>query len=308
MNYDWASAAGEEYWDSLVRHPDRDQLFEGYAWDRMRDNQPAVTAAVLAAQGKKKLAAAFRATWRKNPQRPSDKIPRLNDVLDRPAVELNRLPRGSFLIQFKFQLGQPMLTRDDALFAVSDYAVRTDRVTGRPFLAASSWKGCLVNTLYLKGHKRGELSMIGLFGNDRETRKPLDFRHGTLRFFPSFFFKRAFRILNPHSRKKRSGTVPVELEVVPKGEKAWFTLLSVPVGGLASPDTGEQLTLVAAGVYSMLKETGFGAKTSSGFGTAADALESGRVAAVGASEKSEAFVSLKKLQDAAGKVRGACGF
>lgn len=306
MNYDWASTAGEEYWEALIRHPDRDELLPGYPWDRLRSLQPEVSAAVLDAQGKKKLSAAFRKKWREKPSVPSARIPKLNAALDRPVLELDGLPAGSFVIEFQFRLAQPMLTRDDSVFAVADYAVRTDRVTGRPFLAASSWKGCLVGALYLAGHPRTEAAMIDLFGNEKN--EPAQFQKGSLCFYPSYFSKRAFRVLNPHDRKKRSGTVPIEIEVVPKDERSWFHVLSVPRRSPTPNELWERMDLLMAGIVSMFRRTGFGAKTSSGFGSAANVIESGRVTVKGQSAMTQSVAAFDELASVVSKFRGQCEF
>lgn len=105
----------------------------------------------------------------------------------------------------------------------------------------------------------------------------VDGRQGRLFFFPTFFDKIDLEILNPHGRKNRVGKIPIYFECVPKGATGTFRLLYVPYDfpGEVTPDETElckqvkaDLPLVAEAVHDLLLIYGFGAKTSSGFGTA----------------------------------------
>lgn len=108
---------------------------------------------------------------------------------------------------------------------------------------------------------------------------------GHLHFYPTYFTKISMEVINPHDRETGAGTLPIYFESVPAGADGVFTLLYVPVDCIGIKDdaetekqSAEMLRLVAEGVEAMLTEYGFGAKTSSGFGTAGDGVVGGRVA------------------------------
>ncbi|PXF59760.1 MAG: hypothetical protein C4B59_10680 [Candidatus Methanogaster sp.] len=107
---------------------------------------------------------------------------------------------------------------------------------------------------------------------------------GNLHFYTTYFTKISMEVINPHDRETGAGTLPIYFESVPAGADGVFTLLYVPVDCIGIKDdaetekqSAEMLCLVAEGVEAMLAEYGFGAKTSSGFGTAGDGVEDGRV-------------------------------
>ena len=53
------------------------------------------------------------------------------------------LPRYSFALELRFELSRPYLSRDDDAFYIIDNPVRKDKVFKVPFVAPTSWKGCL---------------------------------------------------------------------------------------------------------------------------------------------------------------------
>ncbi|MGH8072172.1 MAG: RAMP superfamily CRISPR-associated protein [Candidatus Entotheonellia bacterium] len=101
-------------------------------------------------------------------------------------------------------------------------------------------------------------------------------RQGRLFCFPTFFDKIDLEIINPHDRERRVGKNPILFECVPAGAEGTFRLLYVPYDfpsqvtrdemGLRSQLT-DDLPLLAETVSDLLLANGFGAKTSSGFGT-----------------------------------------
>ncbi|MBD3340190.1 MAG: hypothetical protein GF353_13845 [Candidatus Lokiarchaeota archaeon] len=105
---------------------------------------------------------------------------------------------------------------------------------------------------------------------------------GRLFFFPTFFTKTSAEIINPHDRKSGTGTVPIYLETVPIDTKGTFTLLYFPFDRIGREEKDEKngldktleeemkvdLIEISKGLNSMFTKYGFGAKTSSGFGTA----------------------------------------
>jgi CRISPR-associated protein Cmr2 len=99
--------------------------------------------------------------------------------------------------------------------------------------------------------------------------------------FPTFFDQIGLEIINPHDRERRVGKNPILFECVPAGATGTFRLLYVPYDfpGEVTPNGGKlleqvqaDLPLVAEAVRDLLTVYGFGAKTSSGFGTAEDRL------------------------------------
>ncbi len=103
---------------------------------------------------------------------------------------------------------------------------------------------------------------------------------GRLHFFPSFFNRIGLEVINPHNRETGAGTQPIVIETVPAGAQGEFTLLYVPFNVFgndrqrARQQLANDLELLTEGLHAMLTLYGFGAKTSSGFGVAADQLAS----------------------------------
>ena len=93
---------------------------------------------------------------------------------------------------------------------------------------------------------------------------------GNLHFYPTHFNQIGLQVINPHDRKTGAGKNPIYFECVPEGTNGTFNLLFVPLTGpeLSDDETREDLRAVARGVKAMMTYYGFGAKTSSGFGTA----------------------------------------
>lgn len=104
------------------------------------------------------------------------------------------------------------------------------------------------------------------------------FRTGRLRFFPTFFSRIGLEVINPHERSTRAGTQPIYIESVPQNTPGAFTLLYVPFDCTGQGETetrrqvGADIRMLGQGLRAMLTTYGFGAKTSSGFGVAADRL------------------------------------
>lgn len=113
-------------------------------------------------------------------------------------------------------------------------------------------------------------------------------RQGRLFFFPTFLNDLGLEIINPHDRRRRVGINPILYECVPSGAQGQFRLLYVPFdfsgkqtggGPVVTPDletlvrqVAEDLPLIAETVSELFLTYGFGAKTSSGYGVAADQL------------------------------------
>ena len=286
MNHDLSSSQIAAILDTLVALPDTDSLPSHGNWGVWAKEYPEAVAWTLDALQKKKLSTAFRIEYRKqlraaqSSQLVSTAV-ELERLLKVDAARLPSLPAGSFFLQAQIELEQPMMTRDDRLFSVSDNVVRKDRVFGWPHLAASSWKGCFRAALYQMGFNSSETrsDYDRIWGVGPEKDDPDSGRTGRLHFYPTFFHRIDFRMLNPQSRLHRSGGNPVELEVVPEKEKGWFQLLYVPYYVYPSNDwkteLAEDWSIVGQVSNTMLRTTGFGAKVSLGFGSAKDAVTAG---------------------------------
>jgi CRISPR-associated protein Cmr2 len=107
---------------------------------------------------------------------------------------------------------------------------------------------------------------------------PTGFFAGRLHFYPTFFDKIGLELINPHDRKTGAGAQPIYFECVPVGAQGTFVLLYVLFGPTEQSKAGgraevaQDLEALTEGIQAMLTTYGFGAKTSSGFGTAEDKL------------------------------------
>ena len=54
-------------------------------------------------------------------------------------------------------------------------------------------------------------------------------------FYPTFFDKLSFEILNPHDRRTRAGTIPINYEVVPEGTEGVLQIVYIPFDGILKP-------------------------------------------------------------------------
>jgi len=206
-----------------------------------------------------------------------------------PTVEsleagLSRLPVYSWFLRFRFKLATPYLSKDDAPFYVIDNPVRKDKVLKLPMVAPTSWKGSLRAVLRSERgvasqeEERADLVMIRLFGNVKGEEQQDRLRAGHLHFFPTFFSQIGEEVINPHDREGGAGEQPIYFECVPRRAEGVFTLLYVSLAPLDITEKPDEQSLPQIAVADMLTVVeavarlftiyGFGAKTSSGFGTA----------------------------------------
>ena len=192
-----------------------------------------------------------------------------------------QLPSPHWLgLQVDFELLTPWYSKDDRIFHVMDNPVRKDRVFGVPFIAASSWKGMLrwAFRMHMKligtetepdeeKRKRARNWELHLFGNEKGEQK--DFHRGALVFYPTWFDRIGFEVINPHRRATRAGTQPIYYEVVPPGAKGTLHLLYAPWPGMkpeAKPE--EVLPKLLEAIEKLLTTYGISAKRTVGWGTA----------------------------------------
>ncbi len=180
-----------------------------------------------------------------------------------------------------FELLTPWYSKDDRTFHVMDNPVRKDRVFGVAFMAASSWKGMLRWACRMQAGLREHLKkhdgkldgwrdpdwILHLFGDEKGEEQ--DFHQGALVFYPTWFDRIGFEVINPHSRASRAGTQPIYYEVVPPGGTGTLSLLYAPWPGMkpeAKPE--EALPKLLEAIETVLTTYGISAKRTVGWGTA----------------------------------------
>ena len=197
--------------------------------------------------------------------------------------DFSRLPHSSwFGIEVEFTLLSPWYSRDDRPFHVLDNPVRKDRVFGVPFMSAASWKGllrwaCRMQEGLYDHLEKHDMKMDGwkdpdwivhLFGNERGEGE--EFSQGALVFYPTWFSKIGFEVINPHRREKRAGTQPIYYEVVPPDINGILQLLYAPLPSVienndkVKPD--EWIEKLIDSIASLLEIYGISAKRTAGWG------------------------------------------
>jgi len=186
-------------------------------------------------------------------------------------------------IEIKFKLLSPWYSKDDRPFHVLDNPVRKDRVFGVPCMSAASWKGLLRWACRMQAGLREHLQQHGgrmddwsdpdwiihLFGNEKGEKE--DFLRGALAFYPTWFNKVSFEVINPHSRKTRAGTQPILYEVVPADTEGVLRLLYAPLPGNDACGTAEgidALQKLLDAAEQLLTVYGLSAKRTAGWGIA----------------------------------------
>ncbi len=198
--------------------------------------------------------------------------------------DFSRLPHSSwFGIEVAFTLVSPWYSRDDRPFHVIDNPVRKDRVFGVPFMSAASWKGLLRWACRMQAGLYGRLKSNGmkmdgwkdpawivhLFGNERGEGE--EFSRGALIFYPTWFSKLDFEVINPHNRKTRAGTQPIYYEVVPAETKGRLRLLYAPLPGEIESNkvkSADIIDNIIESITTLLETYGISAKRTAGWGTA----------------------------------------
>jgi CRISPR-associated protein Cmr2 len=180
--------------------------------------------------------------------------------------DFRRLPAADWIgVEVAFTLQTPWYSRDDRPFHVLDNPVRKDRVFGVPFMAPASWKGLLRWACRMR-QLDNEL-IHHLFGNEKGEDEA--FRRGALAFYPTWFDRLGFEVINPHSRKTRAGTQPIYYEVVPIEAIGTLRLLYAPLPGREDGSLrAAAVTGLIHAVDDLLRVYGISAKRTVGWGTA----------------------------------------
>jgi CRISPR/Cas system CMR subunit Cmr6 (Cas7 group RAMP superfamily) len=194
-----------------------------------------------------------------------------------PQVDVDRLPRYSFFLQFRFTLVRPFYSKGDDTFYIHENPLMKERVFQVPMVRASTWKGVLRHAVHQQQGKDSPF-LLRLFGSPRGERE-FD-RRGRLTFYPTFFDRIDLEVINPHSRVTKAGTVPITLEIVPPRAVGFFSLLYIPFDLLGRErerirqEAGEDLQAITEAVETVMKHFGFSAKRSRGFGLAQEKFPS----------------------------------
>ena len=196
--------------------------------------------------------------------------------------DFSSLPSSRWLgLQVDFKLLTSWYSKDDRIFHVMDNPVRKDRILGVPFMSPTSWKGLLRWACrmredlleFLESGKSFEKEwdeppwILHLFGNPKEESE--NFHRGALVFYPTWFDRIGFEVINPHRRATRAGTQPIYYEVVPPGAIGTLSLLYAPWPGIkpeANPT--EVLPKLLEAIEILLSTYGISAKRTVGWGTA----------------------------------------
>jgi len=190
-----------------------------------------------------------------------------------------------------FTLQTPWYSKDDRPFHVLDNPLRKELVFGVPFMSASSWKGMLRWAFAMRTGQIGpspepdeeklkfyQKQILYLFGNERGAQN--DFQSGALQFYPTWFDKIDFELINPHDRARRAGTNPIIYEVLPAGTEGILKLLYAPAPGEVrrdGVDKVECLSSLVDAIQHLLETYGISAKRTVGWGRAKISSENSKV-------------------------------
>ncbi|MBU4478318.1 MAG: hypothetical protein KKH34_04420 [Candidatus Omnitrophica bacterium] len=218
------------------------------------------------------------------------------DCISEPAFSC--LPDSAWLgITTSFTLQTPWYSKDERPFHVMDNPVRKDRVFGVPFMSAASWKGMLRWACRIQ-KEMNKPEEVHIFGNEKDEQE--DFRSGAMVFYPTWFNKVGFEVINPHSRKTKSGTKPIYYEIVPPSkDKYILNVLYAPFPGQVERDQvnpQEVLLKLIDAIAVLLEKYGISAKRTVGWGTAKIDSWSGFIKAEEKIVKNEVVLKKKNLK------------
>jgi CRISPR-associated protein Cmr2 len=186
------------------------------------------------------------------------------------------MPPLSFLVHVPFRLQKPYLSKNERDFYILDNPLRKEKIFQMPMVAATGWKGALRAALWQLGYKEDHEVILRLFGNPRRSEEG---QAGRLYFYATFFDKISLEVINPHNRATGVGERgPILMECVPQETTGDLVMLYVPFGPIEQSEdercaeVAQDLAVLTEGIQAMLTTYGFGAKTSSGFGTVEDRL------------------------------------
>lgn len=199
-------------------------------------------------------------------------------MLEMTQEDLQLLPSGSFFLAIDFTMATAYTSRDDIPGSDNLAPVVAEWVYRVPMVRPTTWKGNLRFAARQDDVKRTD-EILHLFGPDKGGDD--EGQEGRLHFLPTFFFKPnlSTQMINPHDRKTRRGTTPVNYETVGANAKGRFTLLYVGEPDPSSFGWKECARLCCDWSAAMLTLHGFGAKKLKGWGLARATAEVQLVAA-----------------------------
>lgn len=184
-------------------------------------------------------------------------------------------------IKVNFQLKRPWYSKDDRIFHILENPLRKEYLFDVPYIPATTWKGLLRWTCRMQSGLRQHLEehngklegwedpdwIVDLFGNEKGEKE--HFNQGVLAFYPTWFNRIGYEVINPHDRSRRAGTQPVYYEVVPAGASGTLFLLYAPFPGMTvKSEQKTALRNLFLAIEVLLTHYGISAKRTAGWGTA----------------------------------------
>lgn len=200
------------------------------------------------------------------------------ETTDSPLSE--QLPSPNWLaLEVEFKLLAPWYSRDERVFHLLDNPLHKDRICKVPFIPASAWKGMLRWGCRMQAGLYAHLKsgrpfsewqdppwILHLFGNAKGAEES---HRGALAFYPTWFNKVGFEVINPHSRERRAGRNPIYYEVVPINATGTLRLLYAPLPGMPRDLRFQEfLPNLLQAIETLLTTYGISAKRTAGWGTA----------------------------------------
>ena len=129
--------------------------------------------------------------------------------------------------------------------------------------------GIINNPLDFLAELSGNLNIRGI--KDNAIFPYLQPNKGRVIFYPTFFSKISYEVINPHDRWRRAGINPIFFEVVPKGADGKLQLIYIPYDGILTEKEAlkEQIKKDLSFLCRAIEKTadhGIGAKTKLGWG------------------------------------------
>ncbi|HOI25574.1 MAG TPA: RAMP superfamily CRISPR-associated protein [Caldisericia bacterium] len=255
---------------------------------------------------KKELKKELKNYFEENKEKPEHSFHEITKLIEGYGIGSQNdklLPKYCALIEIKFKLLKPYLSRDDEALYVHDNPVKKEKVFKIPYIPATTWKGNLrsaamqnllnndqldcneayrlrlhINKLFGTENQQIEKHLPEVIHSTEEQKSQLtQERKGRISFFPTFFRNMSIEIINPQDKETGSGTIPILFEAVPEKTKGSLKLIYFPFD-LMHPTADHELEQNIQAMISdikLLREVlldtlvtyGFGAKKTSGYGT-----------------------------------------
>ncbi|HSH35974.1 RAMP superfamily CRISPR-associated protein, partial [Schnuerera sp.] len=108
--------------------------------------------------------------------------------------------------------------------------------------------------------------------NKCKTNNIFSVKRGRAVFYPTYFNRISYEVINPHNRETRAGKNPIMYEVVPKGTRGIFQLKYIPYDGILTKRTNLEkeinydIEFIEEILKGALEYAGIGAKAKLGWG------------------------------------------